>query len=100
MWFLYVLLSATGWSLVSVLDSLLVRRYEKHPVVLMWSQSLFSIVGLLLIGLLIDVHTAWWPLLFAMGCCAYIGDLYFFWILDRLDVSVTNAAWPILSILL
>ena len=100
MWLLFVLFSAVSWSLVSVLDSLLVANYEKHPLVLSWYQSLFSIVVLFLICLFADTKTPWWPLLFAMGSFAYIGDLYFFWVLDTLDVSVTNGAWPILSVFL
>jgi drug/metabolite transporter (DMT)-like permease len=100
MWLTFILLSSLGWALVNVLDSLLVRHYEKHPVVLMWSQSLFSVVVLAILACFYDLHTSWWPLLFAMGLCAYLADLFFFWVLGHLDVSITNAAWPILSIFL
>ncbi len=100
LWLPYILLSALGWSFVNVLDSLLVRNYEKSPVLLMWSQSLFSVLALLCLTAFYDVRTGWWPLLLAMGLCAYLADLVFFWILDHIEVSVTNAAWPILSIFL
>ncbi|HRH94018.1 MAG TPA: EamA family transporter, partial [Candidatus Peribacteria bacterium] len=100
MWVPYILLSSFAWALVNVLDSLLVRHYEKHPVILMWSQSIFSVVALAVMACFLDLYTSWWPLLFAMGLCAYLADLFFFWVLGALDVSVTNAAWPILSIFL
>ncbi len=95
LWIPYILLSALGWSLVNVLDSLLVRHYEKHPAVLMWSQSLFSVVALLVLACFTGVQTDWWPLLLGIGLSAYLADLMFFWVLDRLDVSVANGAWPI-----
>ncbi len=100
MWPLFVLLSTLGWALVNVLDSLLVRHYEKHPFVLMWAQSLFSLVVLAIMPFFLDVQTSWWLVLSAFGILAFLGDVWFFHVLDRLDVSVTNAAWPILSIFL
>lgn len=100
MWLPYVLLSMIGWSLVNVLDSMLVRKYKEKPVILMWSQSLFSIVALLALGTFADIRTSWWPLLLVMGLSAYAADLFFFGVLDRMDVSVTNAAWPVLSVFL
>jgi drug/metabolite transporter (DMT)-like permease len=35
-----------------------------------------------------------------MGLCAYGADLFFFWVLDHIDVSVLNGGWAMLSILL
>lgn len=100
MWFFYVMLSMLGWALVNVLDSLLVKKYEKNPLVLMWSQSLFSIPLLLVLPLFVSVQSSWVAILLAFGVLGFVGDLWFFHVLDRLDVSVANAAWPLLSIFL
>lgn len=99
-WLLFALLSTLGWGFVNVLDSLLVHHHEKKPFLLMWSQALFSVPCLLTLGFGFDVQSEWMWLLMLFGITAYLGDLWFFYILDRLDVSVTNAAWAILSILL
>lgn len=100
MWFFYVMLSMLGWALVNVLDSLLVKHYEKNPLVLMWSQSIFSIPILLVLPYFVDIHSSWAGILLAFGVLGFLGDLWFFHVLDRLDVSVANAAWPLLSIFL
>jgi drug/metabolite transporter (DMT)-like permease len=100
LWLPYVLLSTLGWSSVNVLDSLLVRNYEKSPAILMWSQSLFSVIALLVLAAAFDVRTEWWPLLVAMGLSSYLADLYFFWVLHRVDVSVLNGGWAMLGLLL
>lgn len=98
MWIFFVLLSALGWALVNVLDSLLVKHYEKNPMVLMWCQSLFSIPVLVAIPFFADVHSSWASILLFFGTLMFFGDLWFFYCLDRLDASVINAAWAILSI--
>lgn len=100
MWFFFVLFSTLCWAFVNVLDSLLVKHYEKNPLVLLWSQSVFSIPILVVLAFFLDLETPWVTVLLGMGMVALLGDLCFFHILDRLDVSVTNAAWPILSIFL
>ncbi len=100
MWFPLVLASTAAWAGVSVLDSSLVKRYEKHPLVLLWSQSLFTVPALILLSLLTSVHTAWWPMLMFSGMAAYLGDIYFFLILERVDASISSLAWAILTILL
>ncbi len=40
------------------------------------------------------------PLLIGVGVITYLADLFFFWVLDRLDISVVNAAWAIQSVAL
>ncbi|HLD08385.1 MAG TPA: EamA family transporter [Candidatus Peribacterales bacterium] len=101
MWLVFTLISMVMWALVNVIDSLIVRNYEKNPFVLMWCQSFFSIFILILFPLLTDIHTTPWmyPLLL-VGCISFIGDLWFFRIINVIDISVTNAAWAILSLLL
>lgn len=100
MWLVFILVSVFFWALCNVLDSLLVRHYEKNPVVLMWSQSAFSILFLCLVTLFFPLRTVWIPWLFLGGCIAYFGDLLFFLALDRIDVSVTNIAWALLALFL
>jgi len=101
MWLLYTLLSTSMWALVNVLDSLIVRNYEKNPFVLMWCQSLFSIVFLALLPLFMRVESSSWILsLMFFGATGFVGDLWFFRVLRHIDVSVSNVAWAILSIFL
>ena len=100
MWLVFNMASTFFWAWVNVLDSMLVRRYEKNPVVLMWAQSLISVPILILFALFFDVKTPWMWALMAGGLGAYGGDLVFFSILGRLDASITNAAWAIMAILL
>src|SRR3989344_6807264 len=101
MWLLFAFLSTLMWALVNVLDSLIVRNYEKNPFVLMWCQSFFSIVFLAVFPLFVPVQFSSWTLsLMLFGAIGFIGDLWFFRVLRSADVSVTNAAWAILSIFL
>jgi multidrug transporter EmrE-like cation transporter len=100
MWFPLTILSAFLWAVINVGHSTIVARYHKTPWILMWVQTCLSMVFLMLIALHGSVSTSWMGLLFLVGLLAYVGDLFFFWILDRLDVSVVNAAWAIGSLAL
>ncbi len=100
MWLGFVLVSTLGWSLVNVIDSMLVRCYRQPPIVLMWTQSVFTVPALLIVGLVFQVHSQWILPLLIGGATAYAADIAFFLVLDRLDVSVANAAWAILSLYL
>ena len=100
MWLPLQLLATLCWALVTVLDSLAVKHYEKKPYVLMWCQSCFS-VPLLIIGLLIFGEvTPWTIALCAAGMIAFLGDITFFTVLDRVDASVVQIAWAIFAVLL
>ncbi len=66
----------------------------------MWHQSYFSMLLLATAALTMHVSASWMFPLFLVGVCAYVGDLVFFATLKRIDVSVTNIAWEILSVLL
>ena len=100
MWLLFTLISTLMWAFVNVLDSLIVRNYEKNPFVLMWCQSFFSLLVLAVLPLWIDLSfSSWVPFLMLFGVAAFLGDLWFFKILRHIDVSVTNAAWAIHSLL-
>jgi len=98
MWLVLILASVFLWSWTNVIDSLLVRHYEKHPVVLMWYQSFFGLLVLAAIALFADVRSAWMPILFVTGLFAYLGDLLFFYVVDKVDISVVNIAWAIFAV--
>ncbi len=100
MWIPITLISAFFWAAVNVLDSSLVKNYDKHPMMLMWSQSLFSIPALIIIALTCNIQTDWKTWLMIGGAIAFLGDLLFFYVLDRIDTSISNAAWAILALLL
>lgn len=102
MWVLFVLLSTFGWALVNVLDSVLVHNYEKRPMTLMWCQSMWSLPILAVLAFFLPLHASWpWlPVLLLMGIVGYLADLQFFHVLEKIDVSVTNVAWSLLSLIL
>ncbi len=100
MWFPLTLLSAFLWAVINVVNSTLVAKFHKSPSFLLWVQTCFSMVFLMLIALNYSVSTDWMPLLVAAAFFAYLGDLLFLWILDRLDISVVNAAWAMNSMFL
>lgn len=101
MWLFFAIASTLMWALVNVLDSLIVRNYEKNPFVLMWCQSLFSMVFLVLFPVFISVEFSSWTLpLMLFGAIGFVGDAWYFRVLRSVDISVTNAAWAILSIFL
>ncbi len=101
MWFWLQLAAVFSWSLINVLDSMLVRRFTKDPFVLMWAQSCFSVPILWLLLLLVfDIPAGWVVIFLIVGLLGYVGDLLFLVILDRVDVSVSNVAWMILSVFL
>lgn len=100
MWFPLQLLSILCWAGVNVLDSVLVRHYEKRPHVLQWHQSLWTLGSAAVLAMFFTVRSDWALLLFFGGMTGYLGDRVFFLALDRIDVSVTNIAWAILAVLL
>ncbi len=100
MWLLFIAGAATGWAAISVLDSALVRWYDKHPLALMWPQACFSMSVLTLVAFTVQVRTPWALALACTGMVAYGGDILFFYILNRVDASVSNIAWAILAVLL
>ncbi|HLD71305.1 MAG TPA: EamA family transporter [Candidatus Peribacteraceae bacterium] len=100
MWIFLQVLSVAFWAIINVLDSLLVKHYEKHPVVLLWHQSAFSILVLIAGWIFLEIEIQWMWFFLAAGFLGYIGDLVFFRALDRIDVSITNIAWALLSVFL
>lgn len=100
MWLWLQLAAVACWALINVLDSMLVRRFTKDPFLLMWAQSCFSVPVLWLLLLVFDVPAGWVMIFLTVGVLGYIGDLLFMVVLDRVDVSLTNVAWIILSVFL
>ncbi len=100
MWLLWSLLGVFFWAVVNVLDSVLVHRFTKHPFALMWSQSFVSIPILIVLAFFLPLDIPWIPLLFLFGMTSYAGDVWFFVTLKHVDVSVSNIAWSLLSLLL
>ncbi|MEQ1849460.1 MAG: EamA family transporter [Candidatus Peribacteraceae bacterium] len=100
MWFLFAVLAAFCWALINVLDSILVHNYEKRPMALMWSQSMWSLPILLILSQLLPLESTWIPVLLLFGVIGYVGDVWFFHVLEHVDVSVSNLAWALLSLFL
>lgn len=100
MWLLFVLFSTIGWALVNVLNSVCIHNHIKSPFVLGWIQSAISLTLLIIISIRIDISSSWIPILLLFGITAYLGDLWFFHITEKIDVSVVNGAWCLLSLLL
>jgi drug/metabolite transporter (DMT)-like permease len=100
MWLFFQFASIMCWAAVNVLDSLLVKHYQKNPIVLGWSQSWFTIIALAIIWFFFEVETSWALWLVLGGMVAYVGDLVFWKALALIDVSVTTIAWAILSVFL
>lgn len=66
----------------------------------MWSQALVSIPFLLVLAFVQPLENTWIPILLFSGILGYVGDLWFFHVLEHVDVSVSNIAWFIVSLLL
>ena len=100
MWLPLQLLAALCWASVTVLDSLLVKHYEKKPYVLMWCQSCFSMPVLLAVLIVSGSVTPWTIPLVIAGMIAFLGDITFFVLLNCVDASVVQVAWSIFTVLL
>ncbi|NOS68282.1 MAG: EamA family transporter [Candidatus Peribacteraceae bacterium] len=100
MWLALQLVATLGWALVTVLDSVLVKHYEKRPYVLMWCQSCFSLPVLLTLLAVSGGAGSWTIPLVLAGMIAFLGDIAFFTILNRIDASVVQIAWAIFAVLL
>lgn len=77
---------------------MLVRHYERSPVVLMWFQSILECSIILALLFFFPFTTTWTLWYFIAGITAYAGVLFFIFTLDRVDVSMSNVAWAFLSI--
>ena len=85
---------------MNVVDSLLVRHYQKNPFVLGWFLSGISLVMLLLMAVFVDIRTPWMWWIALAGITGWIGDLVFYRTIRELDVSVANIGWSIMAIVM
>ena len=100
MWLHFALLSVLAWSAPLVMDSIIVRHYEKDPFVLMWVQSCVSMVFLTVAAFFVPFESAWIPWLILSSIVAYCGDIVLFTGMNRMDASVLNIAWAFLAVFL
>lgn len=100
MWLLFTLAGMLGYGSSNVLDSMLVAHYDKRPWFLLWSQTMFSVAFIGLLAALFRFETTWALPLLVGGVFGYLADLFFFYVIDRVDISVVNAAWGMLAIVL
>ncbi len=98
MWFPLILIASAFYACANVVGSLLVKHYENHPMVLLWTQSIFSICALGVFAMVIDVSTSWAVLFVVTGWLGYMGDYYFYRAAACTDISIVNLAWAILAI--
>ena len=100
MWLSFAVGSVVVWSIPLVMDSILIKHYEKDPFILMWTQSCISMVLLSIAAFFVPFESAWIPWLILSSIVAYFGDIVLFVGLHRMDVSVLNIAWAIGAIFL
>lgn len=100
MWLLFALFSTLSLAIVSILNSIFVHNYIKSPLAITWIQSCISLAFLFIVGPFFDLSSTWVTTLVLIGITAYAGDLCFFYVIDKFDISVQNSSWAILSLLL
>lgn len=98
MWMLFATAGNIMWSVSDIFNSILVKYFHKSPLLISWFQSLFDLCFLLIFALIFDVKSGWIIPLAIAGAVSYGGHLAFFYILDRLDVSVLNASWAFMAV--
>lgn len=99
-WIVLSLLGVVSYGTSNLIDSVLVRWYEKKPWILQWGQGSFILILLFFCLFVGDVRSTWIVPLVIAGAIAYLGDAVFFAVVDDIDISVTNSTWAILALLL
>ncbi|MBI5156267.1 hypothetical protein HZA45_03275 [Candidatus Peregrinibacteria bacterium] len=100
MWIAFSLLAVVSYGTSNLIDSVLVRWYEKKPWMLQWGQGVFMLVLLFFCFFFGDIRSTWVLALMITGVIAYLGDAVFFTVVDDIDISVTNSAWAVVALLL
>jgi len=100
MWFTFALIATSLWAFTNVVESMIVKRYERNPIVVLWFSGFVKLLFLAGLPLMVDVRTSWMPVLLLAGFLFYIGALAYYFVIGRVDISVTNAAWAIQAIFL
>lgn len=100
MWFLYALLSPVFYGALNVIDSILVKKYTRNAMAILWACGIAKIPIVTLIPFFIDVRSQWMLPIVLTSLLAYGGDFLYYRALRRLDVSVLNAGWAVLAIVI
>ena len=100
MWFLFALTAPFFLSLTNILDSLIMNTYERRPVVYLFYAGTVMTCMLFVFALFVDIRSTWILPIILTSILGYVGDLWYFRALGRIDVSVVNAAWAILAIVI
>lgn len=100
MWFLFALAAPFFLSLTNILDSVIMNTYERRPVVYLFYAGTVMTFMLLIFALFVDVRSMWIVPIILTSILGYVGDLWYFRALGRIDVSVVNAAWAILAMVI
>lgn len=98
MWFLYAILGNVCWTTSDVMNSIMIKHFEKSPLVISWFASVFGLICLACMGLVMEVEVTWIPVYAMTGIAMFFGNLFYYFVLHRLDVSVMNAAWVFMNI--
>jgi len=98
MWLIYAIISVFFFAATNIFDSLFMNKYEKRPVVYLFHAALLMMMLLVPFAFFWDVRSDWMVLLVITTCIAYIGDLFYFYVLGRVDVSVTSAYSAVLAV--
>ena len=99
MWLVFALAAPAFFGATNVFGSLFMNRYERHPIVYLFYEGILMWIPLLLLPLFVDVRSSWMGMMLLATFVAYIGELFYFYVLGRIDVSVVNACWAVLTIL-
>ena len=100
MWFWLILGSASLWALIEVYASALVHRYRLSSFSFLWIQSCTSVLLLLTLAAFLPLRIAHIPVIVVFALSGYLGDLFFYRLLKHLDISIVNAGWALLALLL
>lgn len=100
MWLSATVGAAFFWAFSSMFDSILVNRYEKDPMTVMWFMALTALIPttIMAFALKADFHGFW--LISAATVLSYVGDMKFYDVIQKVDISLTNAIWAILTVYL
>jgi uncharacterized membrane protein len=98
MWLIYAIAAAFFFGATNIIDSLIINKYEKSSVVYLFFPGWMMTIILGVLALFVDVRTEWMLFIVTATIIGYIGDLLYFHVLGRMDVSVVNACWAIFAI--
>ena len=98
MWLVYAIIAPFFFAVTNIFDSLFMNKYEKRPVVYLFYAGLFMAPLFFVYPFFLEIETQWITWILITTIIAYIGDLFYFYLLGRIDTSVTNSAWAVLAV--